>query len=231
MEVCMVIYSKPKVKAPLVNSPLSSTHTKDANTKEKEKLAFTYKLAKIIRTVTISPVMVVLLISCLYFMHDGAFLNGAHAWLMVLFLSFLPVLSYPLSYVIPSVKKKGREGQRSLAIYFSIIGYLLGCVVVFAFSPAPIEKIVYLTYLFSGLLIFLFSHIFKFKASGHACGVAGPIWALCYFVHPAFALLLSVLFLVFWSSLRLKRHTTSQLIVGSFIPLCSMILSMLIFGM
>ena len=38
-----------------------------------------------------------------------------------------------------------------------------------------IVKIIYLEYLFCGITMLVFNKLFKLKASGHACGVIGPM--------------------------------------------------------
>lgn len=198
--------------------------------RRKERLKGKYRLAKAVRVMTTAPVMAASLIALLYFLRPGSFLSAAHAWLAVTFLSILPVLAYPVSALIPAVRRKGRDGQRSLAIVFSVIGYILGCGLSFVFGAAPIEKLIYLTYTFSGVLIALCSGAFHYKASGHACGVAGPIAALTFCLGPVWLAGGLLLAAVYWSSLKLRRHTLAQLIGGSVIPVLSMFAAALILG-
>lgn len=186
------------------------------------------RMAKLIRTATVAPFPAATLILLLYFFKPGAYQSLGHALLAILFLSVLPLLAYPLSALIPAIRRKGRDGQRNLAIVCSVLGYILGCVVSFGFSPARIEKIVYLTYALSGVLIALFSGVLKIKASGHACGVAGPIAALTYFISPYFLFGTLLFAAVCYSSLQLKRHTLSQLILGAFVSCASLVLALVI---
>ena len=58
----------------------------------------------------------------------------------------------------------------------------------------------------------------KLRASGHACGVAGPAALLVYFRIPAFISGMIILALTWWASLRMKRHTAGQLLGGTVIP-------------
>jgi len=66
----------------------------------------------------------------------------------------------------------------------------------------------------------LMNKVFRRKASGHACGIVGPILLLFYFgqVIPAVIGIFAVV-MVYVSSLRTKQHTLPQLIGGSMIPL------------
>ena len=199
--------------------------------RQKESLKGRYRMAKAVRVATTAPVMAAALVALLYYLRPGSFLNAAHAWLSVTFLSILPILAYPVSYLIPAVRRKGRDGQRSLAIVFSVIGYVSGCVLCFVFGGAMIEKLIFLTYTFSGALIALCSGVFHFKASGHACGVAGPIAALVCCLGPVWLLCVLLLAAVYWSSLMLRRHTLPQLLGGTIIPVASMVVSAMLIGL
>lgn len=59
----------------------------------------------------------------------------------------------------------------------------------------------------------------KLRASGHACGVSGPLTVLIYlhglrWLAPG----LAVLAAMFWSSIPLGRHTLRQLLLGAAAP-------------
>ena len=102
---------------------------------------------------------------------------------------------------------------------FSFAGYLLGTITVYVTS-APLQlKIIYMEYLLCGAAMLLLNKGFHLKASGHACGVVGPIIMLLYFklFIPA---IIGMLFIVpvYIASLRTKQHTALQLLGGSVIP-------------
>ena len=87
-----------------------------------------------------------------------------------------------------------------------------------------------LTYLLSGVCIFISSKVFKFKISGHACGVFGPVGVLFYFglfIPTAVGILLGAL--VYYASLKSGRHTLPELIAGTVLPIALMTLFILIF--
>ncbi len=179
------------------------------------------KLYKIVRILTIPPILAAFL-----FLTLGGFgiMEWVDALLGILFIGILPVLSYPLQPVLPYFKHKGREGQRNLAIIFSVLGYILGCVLALCFgAPKDTVLFIYLDYLISGVLIALFNKVFKLRASGHACGLVGPVAMILYFsitrahyymlIPAGVGLLLTVP--VFISSIKMKRHTFPQLLGGS----------------
>ena len=186
------------------------------------------KVYKIIRVATVPPIMAAALFIVL-----GAFgvTTLIDSLLGIFFIGILPILSYPLQRFIPYYKDKGREGQRNLAIVFSVIGYIVGCVLALIFK-APLNTVVfiYLDYLLSGLLIAIFNKLFHLKASGHACGIVGPVAMLMYFglyIPAAIGAVLTVF--VFISSIGMKRHTFLQLLGGSAITLFALLILSLIF--
>lgn len=183
---------------------------------------------KIIRIATIPPIMTAALFIILGFY---GIMNWLDSLLGILFIGVLPVLSYPLQRFIPYYKDKGRDGQRNLAIVFSVAGYIIGCLLALIFK-APVNTVVfiYLDYLLSGILIALFNKLFHLKASGHACGIVGPIAMMAYFGLYIPAIIGAVLTVfVFISSIGLKRHTLLQLLGGSAITVSVLIFLSLIF--
>lgn len=177
------------------------------------------KFFKIIRKITIPPVFAASLLITVYITHTNYFGSIWHLVGALFFLSILPTLTYPLQRYFKRYKDRGREGQRSLAMIFSFVGYLLGTVTAFVAS-APIElKIIYLEYLLCGVGMLLLNKVFKIKASGHACGIVGPVILLLYFELYIPAIIGTALVLpVYVSSVRTKQHTLPQLIGGSAIP-------------
>lgn len=189
-----------------------------------EKMSF----YKVIRILTLAPIMALIALTVLFFYKPEAFGGWLNYLLSVLFLTVFPLLAYPLQPIIPKFTDMGRSGQRALAIIAAVIGYIAGIVYALLARVSKQLLIVFLTYLFSGLLIALFNKVFNIRASGHACGVAGPV-AYLFYIFGWYALLgLPVLGLVYWSSLKMKRHTIKQLIFGSAIPVAALGISVLI---
>ena len=184
------------------------------------------KLAKFFRVITIPPIVAVVLILLLHF--AGGFFPGYDAWWAIFFLAVMPSLSYGIWAVIPKLREKGRSTQRFLAVIFSVIGYIGGTLYCVFVSGSNVELLVYLTYLISGFLILIFSYVFHLKGSGHACGLAGPVAMMSYCLTPFYSIGFVLLGVVFWCSLKLKRHNISQLIVGSTMPIAAMAFLILI---
>lgn len=188
----------------------------------------TKRLAKAIRILTTAPIFALLLCVLLRLLLPNSFASASHFWLALFFLSGLPLLAYPISVIIPALRRKGRDAQRSLAVAFSVVGYIGGFLVAMLAGGTPTEKCLFGTYLISGVVIAVCT-LCHFKASGHTCGCSGPIAMLSVFVSPWFLLGIPLLTSVFWSSKKLGRHSASQLIVGAVIPVLAMLLCRLEF--
>lgn len=185
-------------------------------------------LSAIFRKIARPPVFAVAFL-CVLYASDPAIFGAAWQLAFGIFaLGVLPILGYPLQKYIPHFKDKGREGQRSLAMLFCFGGYLLGTVFALVTS-APAELLmVYLCYLSCGIGMLVFNKLLHLKASGHACGIMGPVFAmLLYFDLLIPALIGGVLALgVFASSVATKEHTGKQLLGGSMIAfVCIFVLS------
>ncbi len=189
------------------------------------------KIAKAIRIITLAPIMALATLITLYAAKSQSF--NSDPWLLALaifFLTVLPLLAYPLQRFIPGFKGKGREGQRSLAMLFANGGYILGCVTNI-FMDAPVTLwIIYFEYLFSGMLILVFNKVFHLRASAHACGVIGPgVMLFSFGVHSALIVSAALWAAALWGSLAMKRHTFSQFLGGSAIPVSVLVVLTLIF--
>ncbi len=182
-----------------------------------------HKISFVIRKITVPPVFAAMLLILSYIMYPSYF---GSIWQMLgglVFLCALPLLAYPLQKYIPHFKDKGRDGQRSLAMIFSAMGYLLGTLVAFITGAPAGLKIIYLEYLLCGVAMLVLNKAFKLKASGHVCGIVGPVLLMLYFKMYIPAVVGAVLIVpVYVSSLKTKRHTAPQLIGGSVIPLVAL---------
>ena len=192
------------------------------------------KLAKVIRVLTISPIMALMLCLVLNFTISESFSSVLFLLITIFCLSIFPVLAYPVERKFHILNKLNgsltiRAAERKLAIIFSCISYLVIFLLSLIVNEPIVIKQLTLTYLISGLLIFISSFIFKVEASGHMCGIVGPIVFLCAKVSLWFLLILVPLTFVIWSSLKLKRHTILELSLGSIIPIIGFIIALLVF--
>ncbi|MDR0890022.1 MAG: hypothetical protein LBM28_05180 [Oscillospiraceae bacterium] len=191
-------------------------------------MKITQRIAKIIRIITTAPFAATFLCTLLLLLDKVAFRSYWHYAAALFFLALLPLMAYPTAALVPSIKKKGRKGQRNLAVIFSVIGYIGGFLFALLAKGTPTEEVLYCTYLISGAGIAVCT-VFRFKVSGHACGISGPVAKLVEFVGPWFLFGYILLIPTIWSSLKLKRHSILELLAGTILPWIALYVSMAIF--
>ncbi|MFA5765605.1 MAG: hypothetical protein WC929_05650, partial [Bacilli bacterium] len=140
------------------------------------------KIAKIIRVITIPPVLVIVLLSSLYITQEDFYANTGEFLLSVVFLMVIPILAYPISYLIPSIRAKGRSEQRKLAFICAIVGYFFAFTYSIVVPVSPELRFLFITYFLSILMLTLFNNVISLHASGHACSITGPLVLMTYFI-------------------------------------------------
>ena len=174
--------------------------------------------AMTIRYLFVAPIMAFALLTTIFIAAPDKLGGWTGYLLLVGFLSVLPLLAYPLQPLIKGFRGRGREGQRDLAIVTAVLGYIAAVVSSLAAHLPKPAVVISFTYFLSGLLIAAFNKLLLIRASGHACGVSGPVAAAVTFLGPWALLAILALPLVYWASLQTKRHTVPQLIWGTIIP-------------
>ncbi|MBQ7407774.1 MAG: hypothetical protein IJW13_00650 [Clostridia bacterium] len=187
------------------------------------------KHAQFIRILT-APCLIALALVCILAVCDDSFFSSYFNMGAIIFcLSVLPASAYLFVRIKKCEDKVTlRNKERHAAMLFSAIGYILGGIFIFVFPTNQKEKALMLTYVFSMIITVILNYAFKFKSSAHTCAFSGPIAILCHRVSPFFAILYAILIPIITSSLKLKRHTVAQLIVGIFIPIVAMVFALLI---
>ncbi len=172
-------------------------------------------IAKIFRVLTVPPILVSAMLTLIFFMRDTAFRGTLDYLVAVVCLALIPALAYPLQPIIPGFRGKGRDGQRALAFVTSAVGYIIGFLYALISRASDEFKFIVTSYLLSVVLLLIFNKIFHLKASGHACGVLGPLLFMVYFMGPVWAIPCAVIAAaVVWSSIALTRHTPRELFLG-----------------
>ena len=172
--------------------------------------------AKIIRVLTIPPLLVSVLAVMLYMRVPEMFRGVWDLFALIMALAIVPTLAYPIQPLIPKFRDRGRAGQRALAFITSAIGYVGGFLFALIADITAELRIVFIVYFLSLLILVAFNRYSEYHASGHACGLMGP--PLCAIYCLGLSWLLPCVLLgaaVAWSSLYLKRHTARELILGA----------------
>lgn len=146
------------------------------------------------------------------------------------FLLLVPIAAYPLREIL-HIGKDRRKGQRSTALVCSAVGYIAGFLWSLLAPCSWLVHILFLSYVISIAGLLLLNVGLGFHASGHACSTTAPALLLTWKLHPLF-IIPSVLLIVavYRSSLKLSRHTLSQLLAGSAVSLLACGISTLFYG-
>lgn len=185
------------------------------------------RIAKVIRVLSVPPVMVTVLIFILAFNKIGIFRNTLEIVISIVLLGFFPILAYALNGILPGFKEQGREGQRKLAFITNLIGYSAAFLWALISDVENALLLICSTYFFSVLFLTICNKVFYYRASGHACSFTGPLVLLIYFLGWKVIIpCLLIAALIIWSSIYLKRHTVKELTGGIVVCLFSFALSL-----
>jgi membrane-associated phospholipid phosphatase len=175
------------------------------------------KIGSIISHLLNVPVLTGLLLLFFYLDLPAATLHRNSGFVLsLLLLSLIPLSSY--LFYLPGKEtdhEKVLHRQRMASFIIMMISYPIGwLILVLTHSPAIfITTAINYTCITIGLLIINIA--LKYKASGHAAGVAGPIGAMIYLFGLAATPLLALLPIISWARVRAKGHNFLQTVVGS----------------
>ncbi len=138
----------------------------------------------------------------------------------LLFLSLIPLCS--LFFYIPGkVQEKARviKRQRIASFVFMIVSYPVGFLVLWLTDAPDIYEAIAVTYTLVTLGLIIVNFLLRYKASGHAAGVAGPVGALIYLFGLIATPLLALIPLTTWARVSAKGHDVWQTVVGAVMSL------------
>ena len=185
--------------------------------------------AKIIRIISVPPVMITFLLVILNTTRPDIFRNNVEVLTSIILLGIVPVLAYPFQFLSSSLEDKGRIMQRKLAFIFSLIGYATALLWAILVHTSKELLMICATYFISVVILTFFNKVLKKRASGHACSITGPLVFLIYLVDWKLIFpCIIIAMLIFWSSLYLQRHTKTDLFYGVLSSLLAFALSFII---
>lgn len=183
------------------------------------------KFAKFIRILTIPPIMVFILFVVLFIFKRNIFNTATDLIISILCFVIIPAVAYPLQKLIKKSTDNAREVQRNLAFILSFLGYLFAIIYGLIANISRELALIYYGYFISVLALIFANKILKLRASGHACSIMGTLIYFIYFMGWKFIFpCLALLFFVYWSSIKIKRHTFHELISGCIVALVSFFL-------
>lgn len=185
--------------------------------------------AKIIRIISVPPVMITFLLVILNTTRPDIFRNNVEVLTSIILLGIVPVLAYPFQLLSSSLEDRGRIMQRKLAFIFSLIGYATALLWAILVHTSIELLMICATYFISVVILTFFNKVLKKRASGHACSITGPLVFLIYLVDWKLIFpCLIIATLIFWSSLYLQRYTKTDLFYGVLSNLLAFALSFII---
>jgi len=155
---------------------------------------------------------------------------GGFGWALV-FISLIPLCS--LLFYIPGKSKNWSriiKRQRNASFIIMIISYPVGFIVLRLIDAPRIFEAIAVNYTLITLGLIIFNLVLRYKASGHAAGVAGPVAAVLYFFGFMASPLASLIPLTIFARIATKGHNFWELVTGSVMSISITVLVLLLYG-
>ncbi len=149
----------------------------------------------------------------------------------LLFISLIPLGS--LLFYIPGKDKNWAriiKRQRTASFILMIISYPIGFIVLRLIDAPRIFEAIAVNYTLITLGLIIFNLILRYKASGHAAGVAGPVTAVLYFFGLIASPLVSLIPLTIFARIAAKGHNIWELVTGSAMSISITVLTLFFYG-
>jgi hypothetical protein len=111
-----------------------------------------------------------------------------------------------------------------------ISSYPIGALVLYLIHAPRIFITITVVYTLVTVGLIVFNLFFRYKASGHAAGVTGPVISMVFLFGWLAAPLLVLLPLVTWARVSAKGHNVWQTVVGASLSLVITIIVLFSFG-
>ncbi|MEE9599828.1 MAG: hypothetical protein V3V66_05140 [Anaerolineales bacterium] len=155
---------------------------------------------------------------------------GGFGWAL-LFISLIPLGS--LLFYIPGKVKDWPaiiKRQRTASFVLMLISYPVGFIVLRVVNAPRIFEAIAVNYTLITLGLIIFNLILRYKASGHAAGVAGPVAAVMFFLGIPAAPLATLIPLTIFARILTKGHDFWQLVTGSVMSISITVIVLLLYG-
>lgn len=186
-------------------------------------------VAYTVRVISVPPVLFAGLLGALYLIYGEAFASVTQLAAAFFLSAVLPLTAYPLARVLPHFKAKGRDGERKLAFILNLSGYTLALIYGIAAQVSRELMLIFAVYFLSTVLLTILNKVFHIKASGHGCCMTAVLLLFIYLIDWALVLPCAAFYgVVLWASLKLKRHTAKEFLLGSTACLLSFLLGIVL---
>jgi hypothetical protein len=156
--------------------------------------------------------------------------TGGFGWALV-FISLIPLCS--LLFYIPGKSKNWSriiKRQRNASFILMIISFPIGFIVLRLIDAPRIFEAIAVNYTLITLGLIIFNLILRYKASGHAAGVAGPVAAVLYFFGFIASPLVSLIPLAIFARIAAKGHNFWELVTGSVMSISITVFVLFLYG-
>ncbi len=193
---------------------------------------FTRVLGEVLSQLLNVPLLSGALVTFVFFQIPSEIPNrlGGYGWAL-LFISLIPLAS--LLFYIPGKVKDWQvviKRQRLASFVLMIISYPIGFVVLRLVNAPLIFEAIAVNYTLITLGLIIFNLILRYKASGHAAGVAGPVAAVMFFFGIPAVPLFSLIPLTIYARIAAKGHNFWQLVTGSVMSISITLLVLFFYG-
>jgi len=197
-----------------------------------KKSRFTRVLGEVLSQLLNVPMLSGALVTFAFFQLPNDIPNrlGGFGWAL-LFISLIPLASL-LFYIPGKLKdwKKIIKRQRTASFVLMIISYPIGFLVLRLVNAPKIFEAIAVNYTLITLGLIIFNLVLRYKASGHAAGVAGPVAAAMFFLGFSAAPLATLIPLTIFARIAGKGHDIWQLVTGSVMSIAITLLVLLLYG-
>lgn len=185
------------------------------------------KIARIISTLFVPPSFTIIVFAVFAFTNETQTTNQLLTFLIPFVFGFIaPIILFIY------LRKKGKlidqdasvKEERNLPYFIAAVFYLLGFLLMLKFELNIISIAFWFCYISNTLLTILINKYWKISA--HAMGASGAFAAAIFSFGLIGLILLPIVFIVGWSRIKLKCHSTSQVISGIILAFVSVILQM-----
>jgi hypothetical protein len=197
-----------------------------------KKSRFTRVLGEVLSQLLNVPLLSGALVTFAFFQLPSDIPNrlGGFGWAL-LFISLIPLTSL-LFYIPGKLKdwKKIIKRQRTASFVLMIISYPVGFVVLRLVNAPRIFEAIAVNYTLITLGLIIFNLVLRYKASGHAAGVAGPVAAAMFFLGIPAAPLAALIPLTIFARMAAKGHDIWQLVTGAVMSISITVLVLIFYG-
>jgi membrane-associated phospholipid phosphatase len=121
-----------------------------------------------------------------------------------------------------------RRKERLIPLYLALLGAIFGLAIMY-YKRAP-EPLIILNYTLIIDLLVITIITFYWKVSVHMLTLTSVITLLCFLFEPRYLILFILCLPVGWSRISRKRHSLSQVLVGSILGIMTVLIVLQIFS-